>query len=725
VRGLFIDNIFLKEMLFMRTLRSPVRYGRLLSIDCPVLPEGYRLIRASDIPGRNYLPGPDADPAFSHPILAESTLLYEGQPVALLVGPDIEVLAKLEAAILVNAEEADAPERVYAERHITVEAKGRPSRTPKNAGEEPPEQTRLVETYHRTPSAEHNAPECTGAVAFFEGTRCVIHTASQWPRHVQHAVAGALNIDEANVVIGRESQGVHFDGKLWYPSLIAAQAALAASIVKTPVKFMLTRREERLYAPSRAPSEIKICSTVSESGRILDTNIAITADMGACGFFADEIIDRMALAALGLYRLGTVNIQAKAIGTASAPKGAFAGFGMAQGFFAIERHLMRVTDDLHVSPLHWKGERNMAKESGAAVRLPIGITVKKPLAIRELVGAVCTQSDFGRKWAAYDLLRRKENTASVFTGHQRGIGLAFAYQGAGLLYHAGSDPLPHVTAIIEDNELVLKCAASKEIGTNIINIWKKIALNAVRSVESVRYDDSGSGWGDDPAVLSRDIAYITGLVAEAAQDIAAQGIAAQNVAAQSDAALPGTSDVPNNRSTAYYQSHDIQNWAGKTCDPKAFASPSLCAAVVEVEVDRVEYKPIVRGIRLCVEGGKILSMAEARNTLVVSSIAALAWAQGKHEVPNIKDVPNIEVDFIACDKTKTGKGPDNQEPPDNDADDNEHIAGLEELAFSTIPAAYAAAVSQALNISFDSIPIRALEIWQALNPKTESKGGEE
>ncbi|MDR1094791.1 MAG: molybdopterin-dependent oxidoreductase [Spirochaetaceae bacterium] len=724
---MFVDNIFLKGMRFVRTIRSPVRCGKLLSIDCPVLPEGYRLIRAADIPGQNCLPGPDAgfDLAFSHPILAGTRLLYEGQPVALLVGPEPRELAMLEAAIRVNAEEAEIPVRVYAERNIIVETGGRgrqqsrdtdlrpsPHAAKKNGekkhGEEPPQQPRIVETSHSTPCAEHNAPECNGAVAFFEGDRCFVHTASQWPRHVQRSVAGVLglNPDGTGIVVGRESPGVHFDAKLWYPSLIAAQAALAASVTRTPVKFMLTREEERLYSPRRAASALHIRSETDESGRILKTDIMITADLGMCGFFAEEIIDRMALASLGLYRLGTVTIQAKAVGTASVPKGAFAGFGMAQGFFAIERHLAHVTDELHVSPLQWKLERNIEKQGGSPVKLPIGITVKKPLDIRSVIETASARSDFDRKWAAYALLSRRENPAVNKVSPMRGIGLAFAYQGAGLLYHTSNDPLPHVTAVLEDGELVIKCATPKETAP-YIETWKNIARDAVcpdHPAASIRYDDSGSDWGDDPAVLSRSAACITGLVEDAVRD-AVRG------------AMRGVSqppDAPEDRSEARYRSEDAENWAGKTCDHKAFAHPALCAAVIEVEIDQAEYKPLVRGIRLCVDGGRILSVSGARNLLTVSGIAALAWAQGKRKLPYIKDVPRIEIEFITADNEHNGEN-----------SENKHVAGLEELAFSTIPAAYASAVSQALGVPFDSLPIRPLEIWRALHPASEGKGGEE
>jgi CO/xanthine dehydrogenase Mo-binding subunit len=703
---LSVDAIFLKGMYFARTLRSPVRSGKLLSIDCPVLPEGYYLIRAKDIPGENVLAGafagPDADfiPAFSHPILAEAELLYEGQPVALLVGPDEAEIAKLEDSILVNAEETDAPLRIYAERNITVEidAKAARSSHAAKAADEEARRIRLVESYHKTPCAEHNAPECTGAVVFFDGTRCVIHTASQWPRHVQQSVAAALYIDEARVDIIQEPSGVHFDAKVWYPSLIAAEAALAAFVTKKPVKFMLSREEERRYAPRRVPSEIRIRSALDEDGRVVETGIDIEADLGACGFFADEIIDRMALASLGLYRLGTVTIHARAVGTASVPNGAFSGFGMAQGFFAIERHVTRIAEEARVSPLEWKLKRSIVKQGGGPVKLPIGIMPKKPLSFHAVIDTVCAQTDFSRKWAAYDLSRRREHAqehpderlAEGLIGdtfsQTRGIGLAFAYQGSGLLYHRGGDPVPHVTASIEGGELTIKCAALKEddLSGGLCDIWKEIAYNvAVRPVTSVHYDKGGKDWGDDPAVLSRTIAYVTELVEQAVQ---------------SASLLP---DGSNGTSEARYQSDPVQNWAGRTCDQKAFSYPATCAAVVEVEIDPVEYKPQVRCIKLCVESGKILSVHDARNTLVICGIAALAWAQGKREVPNIKDVPNIEIDFI---------------PSDSD-----RVCGLEELAFSTIPAAYASAVSQALNIPFDSLSIRPLEIWRTLRPRPESE----
>jgi CO/xanthine dehydrogenase Mo-binding subunit len=687
---LFVDTLFLNDMFFARTIRSPLQSGRLFSMDCPALPEGYRLICARDIPGLNRLAGAGGgfDPAFSHPVFAENELLYEGQPVALLAGPERDELDRLAAALLLNVGEAALPQRVYAGRDVVIEMNAKAGRAvPPGKEGAPPAggQFRRVETFHKTPCARHNAPECTVAAAFFEGPRCVIHVATRWPAHVQKSVAGALGIPESSVVVRCGPAGVSFDAKVWYPSLIAVQAALAAFITGRPVKLALSREEERRYSPRRASSEIRIASTLDERGRIVETDIAVKADLGACGFFADEIIDRMAVASLGVYRLGTVTIKAQAVGSASVPGGAFCGFGLAQGFFAIERHVAHIARELCVSPFDWLLENGVLKPGYGLLKAGAGAP-RKTQSLHAVVETVSDQSGFGRKWAAYDLLRQKVSPAGDSFSPVRGIGLAAAYQGSGLLYHMGGAPLPAVTALIEGGKLTVKCAsvADKEEKA----AWlQSIVLSAADLAEPARWE-IGGGWGDDPAALSNDAVYVSALVEEAAQ---------------SAALLP---DAPVKQSETRYHSEDAATWAGKTGDVKAFAHPALCAAVVEIEIDKTECRPVIRGIWLCVDGGKIFSIQDAANTLVITGIAALAWAQGKQNIPDMQDIPRIHIDFI---------------PSESD-----YACGLEELAFSTIPAAYASAVSQALNVSFDSIPIRQADVWQAMRERgSDDKGGAE
>jgi CO/xanthine dehydrogenase Mo-binding subunit len=135
------------------------------------------------------------------------------------------------------------------------------------------------------------------------------------------------------------------------------------------------------------------------------------------------------------------------------------------------------------------------------------------------------------------------------------------------------------------------------------------------------------------------------------------------------------------------------------------------AAVVEVSIDLGE--PKLRGIWLSVDGGA-LHEEQARRTLKRSAIHALSWAMGEgisyHEgrldagffynnytVQAPGDIPPIHIGFIRNDDKNGDAAP----------------RAIGELPFSTIPAAYVQAVSQAMDHCFDHIPLSAGDLWQA------------
>ncbi|MDR0320329.1 MAG: xanthine dehydrogenase family protein molybdopterin-binding subunit, partial [Treponema sp.] len=96
----FLEDIFPPDLLYATTIRSPIAKGQLKSIQVPELPENYTFISAKDIPGENKLEGTNI------PILADTTLSYIGEPIAILIGSDKETLEDLAARceILFNEE---------------------------------------------------------------------------------------------------------------------------------------------------------------------------------------------------------------------------------------------------------------------------------------------------------------------------------------------------------------------------------------------------------------------------------------------------------------------------------------------------------------------------------------------------------------------------------------------------------------------------------------------
>jgi CO/xanthine dehydrogenase Mo-binding subunit len=145
-------------------------------------------------------------------------------------------------------------------------------------------------------------------------------------------------------------------------------------------------------------------------------------------------------------------------------------------------------------------------------------------------------------------------------------------------------------------------------------------------------------------------------------------------------------------------------------DENSLSLLSWGSAVVEAEIDPIEYIPRVRGIWLAVDGGPILAENRAKRNLTLLSIQALNWASrenvvykngeilpediGNYSLPLPEEIPPVTIDFQWSDGNPRGLG---------------------ELPFSTVPAAYAQAVSQAMDHHFTKLPIGSAEIWELVN----------
>ncbi|MFP3043028.1 xanthine dehydrogenase family protein molybdopterin-binding subunit [Treponema primitia] len=692
----FVSDISIRGTLSGLTIRSTVSKGRLNSIDCPRMPASYTLIRAEDIPGKNQL----FDLAV--PVLAKDELSYFGQPVAILVGPDESRLEEFAAQCRVHAEE-ELPvlslnslkdEDLFARREIIIGD----SDTILGAAKS------VISGTYRTGIQEHWYSEPIGAIAVYS-EKLLIHTATQWPFHVRNSIAQVLKIDPRTVTVEPVGSGIPMDGKLWYPSLVSCHAALGSWLTKKPVRLLLTREDDFRYSPKRNRTEIRISSALDDQGRLLATEIHALTDMGAQGVFTDEILDRVCLGALGSYKHRNVKITGSAAKTNVPPEGPFSGFGLSQGFFAMERHISRIADTLNQDPADWRKNNSFGRQKNLAIGAPI----KDPIPLDALLDTAAAMSDYHRKWASYELLRDRrraegEGDHTDFprspTEAFRGIGIACAYQGSGFLYNSGDKASYAVDATLDkDGVLEIKTSISPS-NSDAFDIWRSIAAEslsleaaAVRIVFGSTDDTPDSG----PDTLSRNISILTKLVEKACGDIRKQRF---------------RDPLPITVHRAYRPAK-VPNWEGKLFDAQSLSLLSLGAAVVEVEVDPLEYTPKIRGAWLGVDAGKILSEIRARRSLKFSIIQALGWASREqlsyvdgqiplrhiydYDIPSPQDIPHIQIDFIWNDTVKA--------------------KGIGELPYSCIPAAYVQAVSQAMDYPFEKIPITARDVWEAIKLK--------
>jgi CO/xanthine dehydrogenase Mo-binding subunit len=559
----------------------------------------------------------------------------------------------------------------------------------------------------------------------------VIHTATQWPYHVSRSAAQVLALEENQVITEASDPGLPMDGKIWYPSLVACQAALAAFLTRRNVRLLLNREEDFRFSPKRNASITKIQSALGEKGEILGTRIDLCVDLGAHAAFGQEILDQSCLGVLGIAGGGALSLKARAIRTNIPPQGPFEGFGRAQGSFAMERHSSRIADSLDLDPAEWwknhsrkdpfwgpgspSGNSGKAESRGEArAEAQVKTPEEAPIAPPQLLDTAAAMSDYYRKWGSYELLRRRrrEDPPPARPEALRGIGIALGRQGNGFLHIDETGFAVEVTLNIDGS---LEIHTSMKAGKDFIRIWSNIARETLGVEEDkVRVMSRNTALCPDsgPESLSRNITFLSSLVEQSCQAIRNQRfrdplpITVREIPGGKDISAPGKPDpLPGKPGSLITL-------------PNPASSSGWAAAVVEVVIEPYSYTPVVRGIWLAVDGGRILSEKAARQSLKLAGIQALGWASGEYlsyrggavdppnfsnyGIPGPAEIPPIRVDFL----------PDNTAP-----------RGIGELPFCCVPAAYIQAVSQAADHPFEKIPLLPGEIWEILKPGGPGAGG--
>ena len=736
-----MSDIYLPGMLYAVTLRSPVACGTLEGIECPRLHDGYRLLKAADIPGENRLAGSDL------PVLAPGRVSYIGEPVAILAGPDRGVLEKLalECRVIVLEEKPvftiEEAEAAFSDAGVpAADTKAILAQREIKTGDPDAAFTAAASTLscsYETGIQEHWCSETCAAIAWLEAaepreasvpdsgepvqatenvgagkesrsvSRLVVRTATDWPSHTASGIAMLLGSGTPDVQVRPATTGSHLGSKLWYPSLVACHAALCVHATGRPVRLVLSRGEDFFYSPKRFASRITITSAFDEKGDLTATDVNAALNLGAGGIGAQEMLDQTCLGSMGIYSAKNVRFKGTAYRTNIPPQGAFSGFGLAQGLFACERHTAFVADGHRTDPAVWRRE-NFIK----GAYLTPGLPIQAKMRWEELCLAAMDMSDYRRKWAACELLRQKRKggiAAGVMQDMEnpRGIGIAMGWQGSGLLHPAEDFGCCEVDITLErDGSLEIKTS-----GGVFAKDWAQIAFD-VLGIEAgnVRVKAGGDDSGEDlPAEggssgMSSRACVLASLVEEACLAIREQRFRNPLPISVSKKTQP----VQDKKWDSCFSVPE-----GGPADCGGFQSPGAAAAVVEVEIDLVEYLPKIRGVWLAVDGGSVFRRESAISTLRLSTLQAIGWAGSEYVSYIDGKIPKEQFDAFAIYGSGSAEMPDITVNFLEDEDgERRQQKGIGSLAFSCVPAAYLQAVSQAAGRHFSRMPLLRHDIRQ-------------
>ena len=205
----------------------------------------------------------------------------------------------------------------------------------------------VTETFY-TPRIEHAflEPESTLAVPNEDGS-LTVYSGGQGVWDDRDQIADVLGLDYDKVMVELVSNGGAFGGKEDMAN--QAQTALAAQILRVPVKCTLTRDQSLLMHPKRHPIRIRVTAGCDEDGKLTAYKARMTGDSGPYASVGMKVLERAAGHASGPYVFPNIDVEAVAVRTNNPVCGAFRGFGANQAQFAAEGMLDRLAEKVGIS----------------------------------------------------------------------------------------------------------------------------------------------------------------------------------------------------------------------------------------------------------------------------------------------------------------------------------------------------------------------------------------
>lgn len=626
------------------------------------LPSSITIITPAAIPGATHLP----EPYEEIPLLVGQAI-YPGEPLAVLVGDNWRQLDELPhglgQTIPDSAATALSPETAWEDARSTVET----TTTRASRGESSADQ--IVEGIYTTPLQLHQMDEPIWAACRRVDGIDQIVVPTQWPEHVREAVATAVGRDPSTVRVESTAAGGARDGLLHCASRVAALAAVAAFHIASPVTLRL-RLDQRYLSGGRMPARIRWTTRLDGFGTIRSNEVEIDFDTGAYSGLTEEIKERSWRSVGSVYRDIPFRYRARAARSASVPMIAFEGVANSQVAFAREVHYNRLAELAEADPIEW--------------RKPLFRT-NMPV-LEAICGTLAEESDFHRRHAANELVRKRRLLLPRYSSYLKGIGCAFADQISG--FTARSEP-GSVAVTLETGGTAHVYCTIPTSSPRLLHTWRAIVADELaldHDAVVLERDFSGAQNESGPRLFSRGVSVVPRRLVSACQGVQKRRF---------------RDPLPISVRRPLHQGRSASE------PPK-----SVAATAVEVSILPATMQFEVRSVTMAVFAGRVFERGAAEAELRRGIFQALAWTL--HE--SFSDPTRLGDDRLLrrYDTTFRGKPPRIKIVFVNAPSRREFSAGIGELPFLTVPAALISALSQASGLYLDALPARPRTILTML-----------
>jgi len=348
---LFLDDITVPEgTLHAYVLTSTIAHGEIeeLNISKAKAAKGVAAIFiSSDIPGENQIGSIIED----EPLLAEKDIHFHGQAVAVVIAVTRKDAEKASKLIHVKYKEKKAitdPREAYEKGLLIAPPRTFSLGDTENALESC---DIVVSGTVESGGQEHLYLETQGALAIpIERGNIKIVSSTQSPTGVQKAVAKVLGVPMHYVEVDTPRLGGGFGGKEDQATPWAAISAVTATLLKTPVKLVLSREEDLAVTGKRHPYSSDFTIGLDKSGKIIAYEATFYQNGGAAADLSTAILERTLFHSTNSYFIPNVKATAVSCRTNLPPFTAFRGFGAPQAMFVLESAIYQASEKLGMHP---------------------------------------------------------------------------------------------------------------------------------------------------------------------------------------------------------------------------------------------------------------------------------------------------------------------------------------------------------------------------------------
>lgn len=757
-RPAFAGDLQLRGMLVGKLLRSPYPHARIRRIDASkarALPGVHAVLTFEDVPrvvystaGQSHpIPGPLDRVSF------DTKVRFVGDRVAAVAAESEEIaeealrLIKVEyeplPAILDARQALDHPVVIHDEPDYVGFGHSDPRRNLAaqlhielgDVDAAMQQADRVFEAEYSVPRVQQTPIEPYVCVTYWdEDDRLTFYTSTQVPFHIRRILSPVLGLPVRRMRVIKPRIGGGFGNK----QEVMIEDACAHLTIATgrPVRMEYTREEQFVSSTTRHGMVIRLRTGVTRDGRIIAQEMRVLSDTGAYGNHALTVTGNTGHKALSLYNVPNIRFHADVVYTNLPTAGAYRGYGVPQGFWAVETHMEWICREMGWDPLEFRlknaikaGDEHPMSKAWSEGRAP-NPEIIQSCALEEAarLGAARFGFRVARDGEDYHRVPGKPHL-------RRGHGVALVMQGTAIPY---LDMGAASIKMNDDGSFNLLVGAT-DLGTGSDTVIAQMVAEVLgcRLEDIIVYSSDTDMTPFDKGAYASSTTYISGGAAvRAAEQVAAQirerAALMFNAARSADSAPLRADDIelhdrcawaPDGRSLTLQEialhalhTQDQRQIMGIGSFVSPVSPPPFAAQFAEVTVDVETGQVSVERLLIALDCGVIVNPVTASGQVEGGMTQALGYAVseemvfdasgrmvnprfGDYHIFSADEMPEMQVLFVPSYEPSHPFG----------------VKAVAEIPLDGVAPAVGNALADAIGRFIRDIPLTPEKVWRALN----------